>query len=84
MPGDTIASQESNGNVGRYQGESAFAFRLPHPFSSCTLPLGCCTDLVVLAVGPQPSVLTEQPPVAEIVSPDDSHTDIQERAHDYR
>jgi Uma2 family endonuclease len=41
-------------------------------------------DLVVLAAGPQPEVLTEPPLLAvEILSPDDSYSDTQERAQDY-
>jgi len=42
-------------------------------------------DLVVLAAGAQPDVLTEPPLlVIEILSPDDSYSDTQERAQDYR
>ena len=42
-------------------------------------------DLVVLAAGPQPPVLTEPPLlVIEILSPNDTYTDTQERADDYR
>jgi len=42
-------------------------------------------DLVVLKSGPQPEVLIEPPLlVIEILSPDDSYSDIQERAQDYR
>jgi Uma2 family endonuclease len=42
-------------------------------------------DLVVLRAGPQPDVLTEPPLlVIEILSPDDSYSDTQERAQDYR
>jgi Uma2 family endonuclease len=42
-------------------------------------------DLVVLAAGPQPEVVTEPPLlVVEILSPDDSYSDTQERAQDYR
>ena len=42
-------------------------------------------DLVVLTAGPQPDVLTEPPLlVIEILSPDDSYSDTQERAEDYR
>jgi Uma2 family endonuclease len=42
-------------------------------------------DLVVLSAGPQPEVLTEPPLlVIEILSPDDSYSDTQERAQDYR
>ena len=42
-------------------------------------------DLVVLRPGPQPDILT-QPPllVIEILSPDDSYSDLQERCQDYR
>ena len=42
-------------------------------------------DLVVLKAGPQPDVLI-QPPllVIEILSPDDTYSDTQERAQDYR
>jgi len=42
-------------------------------------------DLVVLAAGPQPDVLVEPPLlVIEILSPDDSYSDTQERAADYQ
>jgi Uma2 family endonuclease len=42
-------------------------------------------DLVVLAAGPQPDVLTKPPLlVIEILSPEDSYSDTQERAQDYR
>jgi len=42
-------------------------------------------DLVVLTAGAQPDVLTEPPLlVIEILSPDDSYSDTQERAQDYR
>jgi Uma2 family endonuclease len=42
-------------------------------------------DLVVLTAGPQPDVLTDPPLlVIEILSPDDSYSDTQERAQDYR
>ena len=42
-------------------------------------------DLVVLKAGPQPDVLTDPPLlVIEILSPDDSYSDTQERARDYR
>jgi Uma2 family endonuclease len=42
-------------------------------------------DLVVLRAGPQPDVLIEPPLlVIEILSPDDSYSDTQERARDYR
>jgi Uma2 family endonuclease len=42
-------------------------------------------DVVVLTAGPQPDVLTEPPLlVVEILSPEDSYSDTQERAHDYR
>ena len=42
-------------------------------------------DLVIVTPGPQPDVLT-QPPllVIEILSPDDTYSDTQERAQDYR
>jgi Uma2 family endonuclease len=42
-------------------------------------------DLVVVTAGPQPDVLTDPPLlVIEILSPDDSYSDTQERAQDYR
>ena len=42
-------------------------------------------DLVVLRPGPQPDVLSDPPLlVVEILSPDDSYSDTQERAGDYR
>ena len=42
-------------------------------------------DLVVLASGAQPDVLTDPPLlVIEILSPEDSYSDTQERALDYR
>ena len=42
-------------------------------------------DLVVLAAGPQPDVLTDPPLLAiEILSPDDTYSDTQERAQEYR
>lgn len=42
-------------------------------------------DLVVLRAGPQPEVLAEPPLlVVEILSPDDTYSDTQERAQDYR
>ena len=42
-------------------------------------------DLVVLAAGPQPDVLVDPPLlVIEILSPDDSYSDTQERAQDNR
>jgi Uma2 family endonuclease len=42
-------------------------------------------DLVVLTAGPQPDVLTDSPLlVIEILSPDDTYSDTQERAQDYR
>jgi len=42
-------------------------------------------DLVVLTTGPQPDVLTDPPLlVIEILSPDDSYSDTEERARDYR
>ena len=41
-------------------------------------------DLVVLQPGPQPDLLTDLPLlVVEILSPDDSYSDTQERANDY-
>jgi Uma2 family endonuclease len=42
-------------------------------------------DLVVLRAGPQPEIVIEAPLlVVEILSPDDTYSDTQERAHDYR
>jgi len=42
-------------------------------------------DLVVLVAGPQPDVLVNPPLlVIEILSPDDSYSDTQERSWDYR
>jgi Uma2 family endonuclease len=42
-------------------------------------------DLVVLTAGPQPDVLTDPPMlVIEILSPDDTYSDTQERTQDYR
>jgi Uma2 family endonuclease len=42
-------------------------------------------DVVIVTAGPQPDVLTEPPLlVIEILSPDDSYSDTQERAWDYR
>jgi Uma2 family endonuclease len=42
-------------------------------------------DVVVLTAGAQPDVLTDPPLlVIEILSPDDSYSDTQERAQDYR
>jgi Uma2 family endonuclease len=42
-------------------------------------------DLVVLTAGAQPDVLTDPPLlVVEILSPDDTYSDTQERAQDYR
>jgi Uma2 family endonuclease len=42
-------------------------------------------DVVVLTAGAQPDVLTEPPLlVIEILSPEDSYSDTQERAQDYR
>lgn len=42
-------------------------------------------DLVVLRFAPQPDVLTDPPLlVIEILSPDDTYSDTQERAEDYR
>jgi Uma2 family endonuclease len=41
-------------------------------------------DLVVLKAGPQPDVLTDPPLLdIEILSPDDSYSETQERAQDY-
>lgn len=43
------------------------------------------SDLVVLTAGRQPDVLTDPPLlVIEILSPEDSYSDTQERARDYR
>jgi Uma2 family endonuclease len=42
-------------------------------------------DVVLVTDGPQPDVLTDPPVlIVEILSPDDSYTDTQERAADYR
>ncbi len=42
-------------------------------------------DLVVLNPGPQPDILVDPPLlVIEILSPDDTYSDTQERAQDYR
>lgn len=42
-------------------------------------------DVTVLASGPQPDVITAPPAlVIEILSPEDSYSDTQERAQDYR
>jgi Uma2 family endonuclease len=42
-------------------------------------------DLVALTAGPQPEILTEPPLlVIEILSPDDTYSDTQERVQDYR
>ena len=42
-------------------------------------------DLVVLTAAPQPEVLTEPPLlVIEILSPEDTYSDTQERAEDFR
>ena len=42
-------------------------------------------DLVVLRPGPQPDILTEPPLlIVEILSPDDSYWDLQERSRDYQ
>ncbi len=42
-------------------------------------------DLVLVSRGPQPDILTDPPLlVIEILSPDDSYSDLQERSHDYR
>jgi len=41
-------------------------------------------DLVVLRPGPQPNILVDPPLlVIEILSPDDTYSDTQERAQDY-
>jgi Uma2 family endonuclease len=41
-------------------------------------------DLVILTAGPQPDILVDPPLlVIEILSPDDTYTDTQERTHDY-
>jgi len=41
-------------------------------------------DVVVLRIAPQPDVLTDPPLIViEILSPDDSYSDTQERAQDY-
>jgi Uma2 family endonuclease len=42
-------------------------------------------DLVIVGPGPQPDVLTEAPLlVVEILSPDDTYSDTEERARDYQ
>lgn len=42
-------------------------------------------DLAVVMAGPQPDILTDPPLlVIEILSPDDTYSDTQERAQDYR
>jgi Uma2 family endonuclease len=42
-------------------------------------------DLIVVRPGPQPDVLTEPPLlVVEILSPDDTYSDTEERARDYQ
>ena len=42
-------------------------------------------DLAVVMTGPQPDILTDPPLlVIEILSPDDTYSDTQERAQDYR
>ena len=42
-------------------------------------------DLVVLRSGPQPDVLVEPPLlIVEILSPDDTYSELQERCEDYR
>jgi Uma2 family endonuclease len=42
-------------------------------------------DLTFMIAGPQPDVLTEPPLlIIEILSPDDTYSDTQERAQDYR
>lgn len=41
-------------------------------------------DLVVLRPGPQPDILTDPPLlIIEVLSPDDSYSDLQERCQDY-
>lgn len=41
-------------------------------------------DLVVMTQGPQPDILTEPPLLmVEILSPDDTYSDLEERTHDY-
>jgi Uma2 family endonuclease len=42
-------------------------------------------DLAIVYVGPKPDVLVDPPLlIIEILSPDDTYSDLQERAHDYR
>ncbi len=42
-------------------------------------------DVALLSLGPQPDVITDPPAlVIEILSPDDTYSDTQERAQDYR
>jgi Uma2 family endonuclease len=42
-------------------------------------------DVALLPLGPQPDVITQPPAlVIEILSPDDTYSDTQERAQDYR
>lgn len=42
-------------------------------------------DLVVITAGPQPDILADPPLlIIEILSPDDTYSDTQERAEDYR
>src|ERR1700733_9298323 len=42
-------------------------------------------DVALVPVGPAPDVIVEPPLlVIEILSPDDSYSDLQERSHDYR
>jgi Uma2 family endonuclease len=69
-----IGSHELRWNV-----IGAIAQRIEVSLSRIRVP-----DLVVLRPGPQPDILT-QPPilVIEILSPDDSYSDLQERCQDY-
>jgi Uma2 family endonuclease len=42
-------------------------------------------DLAIVYAGPKPDVLVDPPLlIIEILSPDDTYSDLQERAHDYR
>ena len=42
-------------------------------------------DVALLPLGPQPDVISSAPAlIIEILSPDDTYSDTQERAHDYR
>jgi Uma2 family endonuclease len=41
-------------------------------------------DLVIVTQGPQPDILTDPPLLmVEILSPDDTYTELEERTHDY-